>query len=369
MGNRRSFLVPRHVHDLKPYIAGKTIEEVVESFNPPRISKLASNENRLGCSSKALEAAVKSHSVIMNYPDPASTQLRKKLASMYGIKPENVIAGSGSEGIMSLIMRTFFLDHEEALTASATFIGFIVLANSRGIRLNQVPLTPDYRFDLDAIADSITPYTKIIYLANPNNPTGTYFTVAEFDRFIKRVPENVLVILDEAYFEFANDQPDYPDSMRYRLDNVITLRTFSKAYGLAGFRIGYGFAHEDLIHNLMKVKLPFEPSTPAQAAGVAALDDAEFLIQTQELVRNGRERLYKLFDSKGIEYVKSFSNSVMMIMGSEMEAIDLTEFMLRRGVILRRLPAFGLPNCIRITIGLDHEMDHFESVLEEFSKR
>jgi histidinol-phosphate aminotransferase len=366
MADRRSFLVPKHIHELRPYIAGKTIEEVAASYNPKRISKLASNENRLGCSPLALEAAQRSFDTIMNYPDPAGTSLCNKLAQMYHIKPGNVIAGSGSEGIMSLIMRTFFLDHEEALTSSGTFIGFIVLANSRGIKLNQVPLTSDYRFDLDAIADSINPYTKIIYLANPNNPTGTYFTANEFDRFMKRVPENVLVILDEAYFEFASDQPDYPDSMRYRLDNVITLRTFSKAYGLAGFRIGYGFAHEDLITNLMKVKLPFEPSSPAQAAGLAALDDVTFLKKTQDLVIHGRERLYTLFDQMGIKYVKSHANSVMMVMGNEEESANLTEFMLKDGVILRRLQAFELPDCIRVTIGLDAELDHFEEVLRRF---
>lgn len=353
-------LVPRHILDLKPYVAGKTIEEVVASFNPSRISKLASNENRLGCSQKALDAAKASFGSIENYPDPSASALRAVLAKRFDVKPGNVIAGSGSEGIMSLITRTFFLDHEEAITASATFIGFIVLANSRGIRLRQVPLRADYTFDLDAIADEIREDTKLIYLANPNNPTGTYFTITEFERFMKRVPERVLVILDEAYFEFANDQPDFPDSMRYRFDNVITLRTFSKAYGLAGFRIGYGFAHESLISNLMKVKLPFEPSSPAQAAGLAAIEDDAFLKKTQELVVAGRERMYTFFDSMSIPHVKSFANSVMMILPTEAEAESLTQFLLQDGVIVRRLPAFGLPNCIRVTVGLPEEMDHFE---------
>jgi histidinol-phosphate aminotransferase len=363
MTHPKPVVVPRHILELQPYIAGKTIEEVVASFNPKRISKLASNENRFGCSKLALEAAIASQKTIMNYPDPACTELRNKLAELYGIKPQNVIAGSGSEGIMSLITRTFFLDHEEALTACVTFIGFIVLANSRGIRLQQVPLTKDYRFDLDAIAKSITSYTKIIYLANPNNPTGTYFTKLELEAFMENVPQNVLVILDEAYFEFASHLPDYPDSMQYRFDNVITLRTFSKAYGLAGFRIGYGFAHEDLIANLMKVKLPFEPSTPAQWAGIAALDDKDFLNETLEMVENGRERLYHFLDKMGFEYVRSAANSVMIVMESESNAIKLTDFMLQNGVILRRLPAFGLPNCVRITIGTHQEMAHFEDTL------
>lgn len=368
MSHRKSVVVPRHILELKPYVAGKTIEEVIETYNPDRISKLASNENRLGCSELAIKAAVDSHKYIMNYPDPSCSGLRNKLAELYNIKPQNVIAGSGSEGIMSLITRTFFLDHEEAITADATFIGFIVLANSRGIRLNRVPLTPDYRFDLDAIADTINPYTKIIYLANPNNPTGTYFTKSEFESFMSRVPENVLVILDEAYFEFACDLEDYPDSMQYRFDNVITLRTFSKAYGLAGFRIGYGFAHEDLIHNLMKVKLPFEPSTPAQAAGIAALDDRDFLLKTQEMVKKGREYMYQIFEKLDYNYVKSSANSVMMILGNEEEAVSLTDFMLKEGVILRRLPGFGLPYCVRVTVGLPEEIDHFESSLTKFPR-
>jgi histidinol-phosphate aminotransferase len=354
-------LVPSHIQNLKPYIAGKTIEEVVQEFNPPRISKLASNENRLGCSPLVREAVMRSMDQIMNYPDPSSRLLRERLARQFGIKAGNVITGSGSEGVMALITRTFFLDTEEALTADATFIGFIVLANSRGVKLRRVPLTPDYRFDLEAMADAIRPETKVIYLANPNNPTGTYFTQEEFERFHSRVPPNVLVIMDEAYFEYARGAKNYPDSMQYRFDNVITLRTFSKAYGMAGLRIGYGFAHDEIITNLMKVKLPFEPSTPAQAAALAALDDAVFLERSVAMVNTGRERLYRFLESRGVEYVKSVANSVMTVFSSEKEADDFTQAMLRQGVILRRLPAFGLPNCVRITIGTPEEMEHFET--------
>jgi len=230
----------------------------------------------LGSSPKANEAIKKSLQELHRYPDAGSHYLREKLAERFDLKIENVITGSGSEGIMAVIMRTFLTDSEEVITAKGTFIGFIVLANSRGVKLKAVPLK-DWRFDLPRIMDEITVNTKIIYLANPNNPTGTIFCVDEFEEFVKAVPRRVLIILDEAYFEFARSDPDYPDSMKYRLDNVITLRTFSKAYGLAGIRIGYGFAHDFLIRNLMKVKLPFEPSIPAQAAGLAALSDEEFL--------------------------------------------------------------------------------------------
>ncbi len=357
--------VPKHIQQLKPYIAGKTIEEVVAAYHPEKISKLASNENRLGCSEKANQAAVNCQKVIMNYPDPACNLLREKIADRLGVQKEHVIAGSGSEGVMQLIIKTYFEPHQHAVTASATFIGFLVLINSRGVGLRQIPVTPDYRFDLDAIADAITPDTKMVYLANPNNPTGTYVTKAEFEQFMKRVPDDVLIIMDEAYFEFASMLPDYPNSLDYRFDNVITLRTFSKAYGLAGYRIGYGVAHPDVIATLMKVKLPFEPALPSQHAALGALDDEDFLSRTRQMVESGRERLYRFFDSHDVTYVRSASNSVMAVFDDEAEAVRFTDEMLKKGVILRRLPAFGLPNCVRITVGLDHEMDHFEEAFKE----
>lgn len=353
-------LIPRHIRELQPYVAGKTLQEVISEYNPPFISKLASNENRLGASPRAVEAATASFSSVMNYPDPTAGALRDRIAKKLHVKRENVIAASGSEGVMSLVMRAFFHDHEEALTAAATFIGFVVLVNARGVRLRQVPLTADYRFDLPAIAEAITPETKIIYLANPNNPTGTYFTRTEFEAFMARVPSHVLVLLDEAYVEYTDGIEDFPDSLQYRLDNVITLRTFSKAYGLAGLRVGYGVGQEDLIANLIKVKLPFEPSTPAQAAALAAIDDDDFLKRSLDIVKTGKERLYRFLDQHGMPYVKSVANSVMVIFDQEQDAIRYTDAMLRRGVVLRRLPAFGLPNCVRITIGLPEEMRHFE---------
>ncbi len=353
-------LIPRHIRELQPYVAGKTLQEVIREHNPPKISKLASNENRHGASPKAIEAAKASFSSIMNYPDPTAAALRDRIADKLHVKRENVIAASGSEGVMSLVMRAFFHDHEEALTAAATFIGFVVLVNARGVRLRQVPLTADYRFDLPALAEAITPETKIIYLANPNNPTGTYFTRQEFEAFMARVPSHVLVLLDEAYVEYTDGVDDFPDSLQYRLDNVITLRTFSKAYGLAGLRVGYGIGQEDLIANLIKVKLPFEPSTPAQAAALAAIDDTEFLHESLEIVRSGKKRLYDFLDQHNVPHVKSVANSVMVIFDSEQDAIGYTEGMLKNGVVLRRLPAFGLPNCVRITVGLPDEMTHFE---------
>src|SRR5689334_10052251 len=268
-------LVPPYIASLRPYEPGRGIEEVQRECGLTRIAKLASNENPLGSSPRALREMTRHLDRLNLYPN-SGLDLRRVLAEKFDVKVENVIAGSGSEGIMSNIIRTFLGDEDEVLTTEAAFIGFQVLAKSRGVTYRTVPYR-DWHYDLTALAREINERTKIIYLANPNNPTGTIFTKHEFDDFYRHVPERVLIILDEAYFEYAKDNPRYPDSMHYRYDNVITLRTFSKIYGLAGVRIGYGFAHEELIRNLLKVKLPFEPSTPAQAAGIGALADKEFL--------------------------------------------------------------------------------------------
>lgn len=357
-GNRP--LVPFNIRDLSPYVAGKTIAEVKEEYHPPQVSKLASNENRLGCSPNVEPEVIKAMQEIQDYPDPASLQLRDVLADMNNVKRDNILVAAGSESVISILCRTFFLNHEEAITADATFVGFFVQANIRGISINKIPVTDDYRYDLDAMADAISERTKMIYIANPNNPTGTYVTDAEFKRFMRRVPDDVLVVMDEAYFEYAREVSDYPHSLDYEYDNIITLRTFSKAYGLAGFRIGYAIASERIVSEMMKTKLTFEPTTPAQAAALAALGDQKFLKKTVDTVEEGKKRLYSFFEKHDVSYVPSISNSVMMILPDEQQAIDFTQAMLEQGVILRRIHAFGLPNCVRITIGREKEMKHFE---------
>ena len=255
---------------------------------------------------------------------------------------------------MSNIIRTFLGDQDVVLTTEAAFIGFQVLAKSRGVRYRTVPYR-DWHYDLTALAREINERTKIVYLANPNNPTGTIFTKHEFDDFYKHVPERVLIILDEAYFEYAKDNPRYPDSMHYRYDNVITLRTFSKIYGLAGVRIGYGFAHQDLIANLLKVKLPFEPSTVAQAAGIGALADKEFLHRSLELNARGLKSLAGAFREMGLTVVPSEANFVMIVLPSAEQAAQLNRELLPQGIIVRLLASFGLPNCVRISTGTDED--------------
>jgi len=346
-------LVPPYIESLRPYEAGRTIESVRRQYGLDRVAKLASNENPLGPSPKAIEAMKRTFDTLHLYPD-GGLELRQVLAGQFDLKVDNVIAGSGSEGIMSSIIRAFLCDEDEVLTTDSAFIGFQVLARSRGIRYRTVPYR-DWHYDLPALAAAINENTKIIYLANPNNPTGTIFTKAQFDEFYKHVPERVLIILDEAYFEYAKDNPRYPDSMHYRYDNVITLRTFSKIYGLAGARIGYGFAHEELIRNLLKVKLPFEPSSPAQAAGIAALQDKEFLHRSLELNARGLRYLSEELRDLGITVVPSEANFVMTVLPSEADAAALFEQLLAQGVVVRPLKAFGLPNCIRISTGTDED--------------
>jgi len=269
-----------------------------------------------------------------------------------------VIIGGGSEGIMSTIMRTFLLSDDEIVSAANSFIGFRVLANASGRKVHWVPMK-NYRYDLEAMAEKVTDYTKIIYIANPDNPTGTYITREEFEEFYVHVPERVLIILDEAYYEFAQSRDNYPDSMTYRYDNIITLRTFSKAYGLAGLRIGYGFAHDELIRNLMKVKEPFSPSLIAHTAGSAAMDDIKFLEKTLAINNDGYIFLQKELTSLGIETIPSVANFLTSIWETNTQALDITQSLLKKGVIVRNLKAFGWPNCIRISIGTADENGRF----------
>ncbi|MFH1049452.1 MAG: histidinol-phosphate transaminase [bacterium] len=357
-------LVPKHIEELKPYNPGKPIEDVMQEFGLSKVIKLASNENPLGVSPQAIQAMIGSIHQIHRYPDIAGKILRAKLSEVHNIKTENIITGHGSEAIMSVIIRTFLHDDDDVLTSEGTFVGFYVIVKARGVNMITVPLK-DYRFDLEAIANAITPKTKIIYLVNPNNPTGNIFTKKEFEEFHKKVSPDILIILDEAYFEFVKGHSDYPDSLDYRYDNVITLRTFSKAYGLAGIRLGYGFANDELITNLYKVRLPFEPGVPSQMAGVAALTDYQFLDYYLELNARGKQFIYEVYDKLDVKYVKSDANFIMSIHDSKETVDKVCNRMLEKGVIIRGLAAFGLPHCIRVTIGLQEENEIFADKLEE----
>lgn len=356
-------LVPQSIKELRPYSPGKPIAEVRREFGLERVVKLASNENPWGPSPRALAAIAEASGELHRYPDMGALALRGALADRFKVRVENVAVGSGSEGIMATVMRTFLCDEDEILTAENTFIGFMVLARASGNKLTLVPRRPDYRYDLAAMGERVSEYTKIIYLANPDNPTGTIFTRAEFDAFMTKVPSRCLVIYDEAYFEFTAAEPSFPDSMTYRYDNVITLRTFSKAYGLAGLRIGYGFAHDELIGNLMKVKLPFEPSHLAQVAGLAALADEDFLRRTVSGTAAGLATLRSALTAAGFAVLPSHANFVAVAAGDAARCERLCRRLLEQGVVVRPLAAFGFPDLFRVSVGTPEELAVFAEAL------
>lgn len=357
-------LVPDYIERLEVYQAGKPIEELAREKNLARITKLASNENPLGPSPMAIREMTNVLWDVHRYPDMHAHQLKTALSDLYRLQPHNIVLGNGSEGIIGYICRAFLQEHDQVVTATNTFIGFLILAKSVGANLIQVPRRADYKYDVEAMAKVITPDTKLVYIANPDNPTGTYLTKAEFDFLMKHVSPHTVVILDEAYFEFARDWPDYPDSMDYRYDNVVTLRTFSKAYGLAGIRVGYGFGHDTLIGALHKVKLPFEPSLVAQKGAFGALTDRPHLERT---LHNNRERhpeLAEFLSSRGFKPIPSVCNFVSFKTGSAEASVDLFEALLAEGVIIRPLRGNLMPDHIRVSLGTRDEMAHFYEAME-----
>lgn len=366
-------LVPEYVRSLQVYQAGKPIDELVREKGLTRVSKLASNENPLGPSPFAIQKMTNALWDVHRYPDMNAYMLKSSLSRLYKLKNENIILGNGSEGIMAYIARAFVQPGHEVLTSQNTFIGFNIIARSVGAVLKTVPLTKDYRFDVEALAKSITKKTKVIYICNPNNPTGTYINKKEFDYLMEHVPNHVLVILDEAYFEFAIGKEDYPNSMDYRYDNVITLRTFSKAYGLSGIRIGYGFGHEDLIGNLHKVKLPFEPGLIAQMGAAGAIFDKPHLRRT---ISNNQRRYKETFEfltKHEFNPIKSVANFITYKTGSESASHYMFESLLNHGVIIRQLKANEMPEYVRVSLGTKREMNHYfkamEEILPEYNKR
>lgn len=357
-------LVPPHVEALQPYKPGKPPEALKKELGIERFINLASNENSLGTPDSVIQAIAEGAKDMHRYPESGGITLRTALAERYRVKVENVAIGSGSESILANTLRAFLHDNDEVLTSEGTFIGLYVLVNGMGIKLHKVPLK-NYTFDLDGIANAINENTKIIYLCNPNNPTGTIFRRAEFEAFMERVPEHVLVVLDEAYYEFACKEPDYPDSMTYRLDNVLTLRTFSKAWGMAGLRLGYGLGHDHLIDFINRIKLPFEPNILAHYAGLAALHDRDFLMKTVTNNEEGLAYFAKELDKLGMKRIPSHANFVLFEMGSEEETNRVYNGVLRKGIAIRPLAAFGLPTCLRISVGTMEENELVVRALKE----
>lgn len=362
-------LVPDYIEKLEVYQAGKPIDELAREKGLTKISKLASNENPLGPSPFAIREMTNALWDVHRYPDMFAHQLKNSLCNLYRLKPQNIILGNGSEGIMGYIVRAFLQPNEEVVTSENTFIGFLILAKSVGAKLIQVPRQADYKYDVVAMSKQITPNTKIVYIANPDNPTGTYITRPEFDYLMEHVPSHTIVILDEAYFEFAQGQLDYPDSMTYRYDNVITLRTFSKAYGISGIRCGYGFGHEYLVGALHKVKLPFEPGLIAQKGAYGALQDYPHLLRTLENNKQRYEELFTYLNQHGLNPIPSVTNFITFKTGSEEASTFLYEGLLNHGVIIRPLRANLMPDHVRVSLGTKEEMLHFYQAMEDVLPR
>ncbi len=356
--------IPEHIRRLEPYKAGKPIEELAREKGIEKIVKLASNENPLGPSPKAVEAIKKHVNELHRYTNPSAYHLVNAIAARFNKRPEQIVTGSGSDSLIQYLITAFSDGDDELLTSQGTFIGWYVNANKYGRKSNLIPLS-DYHFDLERIANSVNDRTKIIYLANPNNPTGTMFTRREFESFMERIPDRVLVVLDEAYTVYAESDPEYPNGLNYDLDNLLVLRTLSKSYGLAGIRIGFAFGKEYLIKEMYKVKLPFEPNQLAQDAAIAALDDYDFLKRTVELNKESLRLMVLKFDELGLDYVPTSANFYLLLFPDEEFTVGFNNECLNRGLILRHVKAFGIPNGIRINSGTIEETEFALNVLEE----
>lgn len=356
---------PAHIERLQPYQPGRSIEEIRAEIGLETIHKLASNENPLGPSPLALKRAQEALAGVAVYPR-TGLAMREALAKKLGVGMEQVIPGAGSEGVLLHTMRSYLQPGDEVVTAEGTFIGFYVIANAMNLKLVTVPLDDSYTYNLEALLQTVTPSTRLIYIANPNNPTGTAVSQKQWDTFLANLPSGVLVLMDEAYFDYARDAwSDYPDSIASAHPQVVTLRTFSKAYGLAGIRIGYGVAHPEVATTVLKVKLPFEPSAVSEAAAIGALEDEEFLTKSLASNRLGKQRLHETLDELNLSHTNSVANFTLVPMESPERAAWLSAELLKRGIIARPMVPFRLPHAVRITFGDEAQTDALTAALRE----
>jgi histidinol-phosphate aminotransferase len=336
------------LRDLAVYEPGKPIEETARELgaDASKIIKLASNENPLGSSPKALAAMRNALESAHLYPDGGGYYLREALAARLGCTRDHLILGSGSNEIIEFLGHAFLGRGDDVITSEHAFIAYKLVAAVFGARTIEVP-SPDLRHDLDGMIAAITPKTRLIFIANPNNPTGTLAGQDEIDRFIERVPENVVVVFDEAYFEYLDDPPDTLRFVRAGR-NVAVLRTFSKIQGLASLRIGYGIARPELIQVLQKARQPFNVSGLAQAAALAGLDDHEHRRETKRLTDEGRAYLQEQFGAMNLSFVPSAANFVLVKVG---DGAGTFRKLLQRQIIVRALKGYNLPEWIRISVG------------------
>lgn len=362
--------IPERINNYEVYVPGKPLEEAKRELGLERIIKLASNENPLGPSPKAIEVIRRAIDSVHIYPDTGSYYLTQKLSEIYRIPEDNILVGPGTAIITKWLTFALVEDGEEGITADKTFLIYrIAMQETRG-KFIEVPVK-NYFYDLEAMAEKISERTKIVYIANPNNPTGTLVKRREFEAFMDKVPDHVLVVYDEAYREYVDDE-EHPCGEDYlqKYPNLVVLRTFSKAYGLAGMRIGYAlFADPRVKEAVWKVVPPFPVTYLAQKAALAALDDVEFVKMSFDMNRQGKEYLYSEFERLGIKYLKSQTNFIFVI--PEYDARDIVRRLFKKGVIVRHTRAFGAPEAFRVSVGTIEENREFikalEEVLEEIS--
>jgi histidinol-phosphate aminotransferase len=352
-------LVTPSIETLLPYEGGKPVEELARELGITDAVKLASNENPLGPSPRALEAARSVLGNVHRYPDGAAWALRDRLARFYDVKLEEIVQGGGSNELLDLAVRAFTTPEHHIVFAEPSFVVYRIAALAGGVPFTAVPLV-QHTHDLRAMADAVTPKTRLLFVANPNNPTGTHVGRAAVETLLREVPEEVIVVMDEAYFEYA-DAADYPDSLKLRnlRERLIVMRTFSKAYGLAGLRIGYAIGPATLIDYMNRVRAPFNVSLPGQAAAVAALDDQEHVRRSRELNGKERARLTGRLQDMGLSVAPSQANFILFDVGRPARAVY--DALLRHGVIVR--PFASLPTSLRVTVGLERENDRFLTAL------
>lgn len=367
MPNRSKNLARPEIFNLKPYIPGKPIEEVKREMGLTDVIKMASNENPLGASPLAAQAAREAINLLHIYPDSNCYYLRQKLAEKFSVAENMILLGNGSDEILRLIAETFLRPGDEVVFARPTFVEYEFTALVMGAKCVAVPLK-DERHDLPAMLEAVNGATRIVYLCNPNNPTGTYVNKFELDQFVGSLPGDVLLIIDEAYGEYATSN-DYPDGLSYVREgrNVIVLRTFSKIYGLAALRIGYGLCTPDLASLVQRVSEPFNVNLLAQVAAAAALDDSGHVQSSRANNAYGMLFLTRALDKLGLAWVPSQANFLLIDTGRNCRAVF--EKLLAKGVIVRTGDVYGYPCHIRVTVGQPQDNARFirelTGILEE----
>ena len=349
-------LARKAILNLKPYKPGKPIEEVKRELGLRDVIKMASNENPLGPSPKAL-AAIKKHLADINrYPESGCFYLRQALSKRLKVMPNQLIFGNGSDELIILALRAFVGEGDEVVVAAPTFLIYEIASQVQGAKIKKVP-TRYFKYDLKAMSQAVTKNTKIVFIANPDNPNSTYVARHELEAFLKDLPESVIVFIDEAYFDFVAEK-DYPNGMDYVSRNkVIATRSFSKSYGLAGLRIGYGVSDPDIIKCMDSVREPFNVNLLAQVAACAALKDKKFLAKTKRVIEAGRGFFYSEFKKLGLRYIPSVTNFVLFEVGKN--ADQVSKRLLKKGVIVRNMKAWGMDTFIRVTVGKEKENRRF----------